>query len=108
MCHEEEGQKLLTAREVALRLHLSEGRITQLIRGKKLHGKRGVSGRKWLIPESEVNRLLGIPAPEPPSDPGPFRHVREDSAVAHVRKLREFAQEFRAQLALPSPENAGR
>lgn len=57
-------EEILTVKEAALRLKLSEEAVRRMLRSGKL---RGVNlGRDWRIPESAIAELFAKPPPDEP------------------------------------------
>ena len=101
---------MLTVREVAKELHLSERRVRDLLKEGKIKGHR--LGRSWYIEEGEVRRVLGEPEADNPEEMLKTRILREAQAkeqtaryALHLEDLTGWLQGLGVPLLSNVPPN---
>ena len=89
---------MLTVEDAAERLHIAERSVRDWIKGGKLRANK--SGRKWLIAEAEVDRLLGrSPATRLENRTEDF--VYQQARLAHIGKLAGVSMKLQKGLEPP-------
>ena len=78
---------VVTIKEAALRIKVSEANVRQLIKEKKIAAKK--VGKEWRIPSDEIDRLLGINTD--------VEHFKKDIYIKELEgKVKNYEVQFKA------------